>query len=344
MGNLNKSYTWAIETCNSPSVGYSQKYRNRQTVNGITFYDCSSFINYALLAGGFNTPDYAPSHNAFTTSTEAGVLLSLGFNEVPSTGEYLPGDIGLDSSHTEMCYSSGVGKGVFMGAHTDNALLVNQVSIGSSTGNPTYERSFPRLFRYNSGGASVYGSSIYVIAALAGNAWAESHINPNVIRTGNGAFGIFQWSGSRKDALVQWLTENGYALNDPLGQMQYLITENEWSGEYDGITSLSDFLHSDSTDITSLTTAFCLCWERPNSPDLNERIQFANKALEFITQHAQDTSITDWETEPMYYLSEEQALNNAVLMYRFYSAGGGGGGTPSQKINKMPIWMMIRYH
>ena len=70
MGDINKAYTWAMQTCNAPDVGYSQTYRNQQTVNGITYYDCSSFINYALHAGGLLTPAYAPSNNAFTTYTE----------------------------------------------------------------------------------------------------------------------------------------------------------------------------------------------------------------------------------------------------------------------------------
>lgn len=344
MPDINRVYSWAIATCNAPNVGYSQSYRNQQTLNGITYYDCSSFINYALLAGGFETPGYAPNSNAFTTYTEAGILLSLGFTEVSSTAEYLPGDIGLSTSHTEMCYRGGEGQGVFMGAHTDNAVLPNQVSIGSSGGNPDYQRSFPRLFRYGAGGATGYGASIYVISALAGNAWRESHINPTLSQMGGGAFGIFQWDGSRRDSLYDWLSENGYNSTEPNGQMQYLVVENDWMGTYAGISSLTEFLQSSSTDIASLTTAFCTCWERPGVPALEERIDFANKAYEFISSHAQDSSIMEWETEPMYYLSEEQALKNAVLMYRFYSAGGGGGGIPTTGKTKMPIWMWIKYH
>ncbi len=343
MPDINKAYSWAIQTCNAPNVGYSQKYRNQQTVAGVTYYDCSSFINYALLAGGFVTPSYAPAHNAFTTYSEANELLRLGFVEVSATGKYMEGDIGLSSGHTEMCYKGGNGKGVFMGAHTDNAKLVNQVSIGSSGGNQNYERSFQRLFRYGSDGATGYGASIYVVSALAGNAWRESHINPTLSQVGGRAFGLFQWDGARRDAMLEWLSENGYDSTDPNGQMQYLVIENDWIGTYDDISSLTEFLQSSSTDIASLTTAFCNCWERPGIPALNERIEFANKAFVYITLHAQDSSINTWETEPMYYLSEEQALNNAVLMYRFYSAGGGGGGTPSTRKNKMPIWMYMKY-
>jgi len=344
MPDINKAYSWAVATCNAPNVGYSQSYRNAQTVGGITYYDCSSFINYALLAGGFETPSYAPNHNAFTTYSEPKELLRLGFREVDAGGEYLAGDIGLSNGHTEMCYRGGSGKGVFMGAHTDNAPLANQVSIGSSGGNPDYERSFPRLFRYGDGGATGYGASAYVIAALAGNAWRESHINPTLSQLGGGAFGLFQWDGSRRDALLTWLNENGYENTSPIGQMEYLVVEGDWIGTFDGISSLMEFLTSSSTNVASLTKAFCTCWERPGVPALNERIEFAHEALEYILLHANDTSIVEWETKPMYYLSRQQALHNAVLMYRFYSAGGGGGGTPSARKKKMPIWMWIRYH
>lgn len=344
MSDINKAYTWAIQTCNAPNVGYSQTYRNKQTVGGITYYDCSSFINYALLAGGFVTPKYAPNSNAFTTYTEPSELIRLGFKEVGATGEYLPGDIGLSTSHTEMCYQGGHGKGVFMGAHTANALLANQVSIGSSRGDITYQRSFPRLFRYGSGGATGYGASAYVIAALAGNAWRESHINPTLSQIGGGAFGIFQWDGNRKTALLNWLNNNGYTNTSPDGQMQYLIVEDDWIGTSNGISSLTEFFNSSSTNIRALTEAFCTCWERPGVPALEERIRFANAAFDYILEHANDSSIVSWETEPMYYLSRQQALHNAVLMYRFYSAGGGAGGVPSSRKKKMPVWMKIKYN
>lgn len=347
MPDINKAYSWAIQTCNAPNVGYSQSYRNQQTIRGITYYDCSSFINYALLAGGFTTPSYAPSHNAFTTYTQASELLRLGFTEVNASGKILAGDIGLSSGHTEMCYKGGTGKAVFMGAHTDNAPLANQVSIGSSGGNQNYERSFPRIFRYGSGGATGYGVSIYVVSALAGNSWRESHINPSLAQIGGTAYGMFQWDGSRKTALFQWLSENGYTRTDGDAQLQYLIVENDWIGSYGGISSLTDFLQSDSTDIEMLTTAFEKCWERAGVPALEERIAFAKKAYEYITLNANNSAINSWEIIPEdggLYLSESQALRNAVMMFRYLSAGGGGGGTDSDRKKHMPVWMMVRYH
>ena len=87
--SLNNAYTWAINTCNKANVGYSQSYRNQQTVNGITYYDCSSFIWYALKAGGFDvTTAYRTatsanySGNAITTHNMSSWLTALGFTQI----------------------------------------------------------------------------------------------------------------------------------------------------------------------------------------------------------------------------------------------------------------------
>ena len=358
MANINKAYSWAVETCNSPNVGYSNTYRNAQTVGGITYYDCSSFINYALIAGGFETPSYAPNNNAFTTNSEASELIRLGFKEVDASGEYLAGDIGLSSGHTEMCYKGGNGKGIFMGAHTSNASLANQVSIGSSSGDTTYQRSFPRLFRYGEGGATGYGISAYVAAAIAGNMWQESTLSPGVWENLSPGlptdllkgYGLGQWTNTGGDThgrlyqLLTWLSDNGYASDDGDGQLAFLIHENVWftNSEYP-FSSLEDFLKSDSTDIEMLTHAYNLCWEGIHDSSWDNRVTYARQCYDYIVAHANDTTITMWYNENT-YLSTEQRLNNAVMLYRYLSAGGGGGGTPTKRKKKMPIWMWIKYN
>ena len=228
MPSINGAYTWAVNCCNLPKVGYSQAYRNQQTVNGITYYDCSSFINYALLAGGFSTPQYAPNNNAFTTYDMEGVLQQLGFTRV-TDGVIKAGDIGVSDTHTEMCYKGGTGKAVFMGAHGRNGIaLVNQVSIGSSSGDPNYERTFPRIWRYGDGasgeigytwiigGESEYfedygdkqknnatciysffyfkGWTLQAIAGFCGNVMQESKFNPALIEVGGTGHGLVQWT------------------------------------------------------------------------------------------------------------------------------------------------------
>lgn len=148
MPSINTAYQWAIKKCNESNIGYSQNYRNQQTVGGITYYDCSSFINYALLAGGWTTPGYAPTNNAFTTFTMGAELERLGFKHYTTGSNFVwkPGDIGVNTeTHTEMCYKGGTGTAQFMGAHTSDAPLADQVSIGS------YTRTFDNCYRYGNG-------------------------------------------------------------------------------------------------------------------------------------------------------------------------------------------------
>lgn len=237
MPSIDASYTWAVTCCNLPNVGYNQDYRNQQTVNGITYYDCSSFINYALLAGGWSTPGYAPSNNAFTTGDMYSVLPELGFINVGVSGEVRPGDIGLSAVHTEMCYQGGVGfgSGIFMGAHGRNGILLpNQVSIGSSSGDTTaHWQGYTSLWRYGNGAsgevgynwivgtdsqyfsdfgteqknnaACIYsyfyfkGWTIQAIAGLCGNIMGESTFNPALLEQG-----VPYPTEGKGTGLVQW--------------------------------------------------------------------------------------------------------------------------------------------
>ena len=146
MPDINVAYQWAINTCNAPNIGYSQAYRNQQTINGITYYDCSSFIWYALIAGGFDCVAAAGSSWPMTTANEPAVLEALGFTRYdPTTTEWLPGDIvhvrNSSRQHTEMVYQGYV----TMGAHTSNRPLADQVSINSSPSDPS---SYQNLYRY----------------------------------------------------------------------------------------------------------------------------------------------------------------------------------------------------
>ena len=126
------AYSWAINTCNNASVGYSQTYRNQQTVSGITYYDCSSFIWYALVAGGFDMSGTYGSSYPFTTTYMNTVLLNLGFTRITidSSTVALAGDIVWKSGHTEMVYlGAGEGYAKLMGAHSSQLDLADQVSI-----------------------------------------------------------------------------------------------------------------------------------------------------------------------------------------------------------------------
>jgi len=145
MPSISLAYIWAIAKCNDPDVGYSQTYRNQQTVSGITYYDCSSFVWYALKAGGYPMEQaYSAvveqySGNAFVTGNMDAVLTYLGFTRYnPRTTPWANGDIMWKSTHTEMVYDAT--NYICMGAHNSSVPLADQVSIDTwnSRDNWTY--------------------------------------------------------------------------------------------------------------------------------------------------------------------------------------------------------------
>lgn len=168
--NINKAYQWAINTCNAPNVGYSMAYRYQQTVNGITYYDCSSFIWYALKDGGFPL-----TGSAFTTRSMIPILLDLGFTQVNVFSEWKPGNILWRQGHTEMVYEGGQGQGRTMGAHTDDYPLADQVSIYPHLSSGA---DWSLMFQYQGGATGGYGSNMYVISAIAANFKRSSNLNP----------------------------------------------------------------------------------------------------------------------------------------------------------------------
>lgn len=143
----------------------------------------------------------------------------------------------------------------------------------------------------------------------------------------------------------EWLQENGYQDDDGVGQLNYLIHENVWYSrdEASQYATLTDFLASSSTDLAELTHAFNVGWEGIHDHTWDFRVTYAEKCYDFITKHANDTSINKWFSKNE-FLSVDERLNNAVLIYRFLSAGGGGGGTHTTKKKSMPVWMMLKYH
>lgn len=230
-GLMAYALNWWEEKCNDPNVGYSQSYRYEQTVDGITYYDCSSFVWYGLKHSGFDM-----TGSAFTTFDMGGILKSLGFKEYIITDfvnfKFQVGDILVINSsshqHTEIVHDLDNG-GHTMGAHgRTGRALPDQVSINSYTiqqgthythcyrwpysggewsiGNNTeyfgdHEKPLcgndPRAIN---NGTLIYkyfksqGWSAKAIAGLLGNIQEESVFNPALIEHGGTGHGFVQWT------------------------------------------------------------------------------------------------------------------------------------------------------
>lgn len=389
-GDINKSYEWAVNTCNAPNVGYSQDYRNQRTVNGITYYDCSSFIFYSLIAGGWDMIR-AWGTWPFTTYVMLDLLTSeeFGFTAYDaSTVKWLPGDILLGSysapnvpEHTEMVYegTDNLGEGYTMGAHGANGIaLPNQVSIYTHL---SYSSKYRVLLRYGEGGTGGYGISIYQAAAMLGNSWHESKVNPGCYHQNSGQYndygaGLWMWTNYIDatygdvlvaDAMKEW-TEERFR-NWYLGQAQVacifaddLSTGSMWipckASEFPMYQDLNQkyptwqaFVEANKeTDLEELTRIFFLNWETPGTyqnyiNDWQPRWEAAQDIFEFLREHGNDTVDPEWYYELGYYfIPDDKAYENCLRFWKEASAGGGGGGIPWKKNKHMPIWMMIRYH
>lgn len=298
MANINIAYQWAINACNAPNIGYSQAYRNQQNVGGITYYDCSSFIYYALIAGGFALD---PSAWPFTTYTMGPLLSELGFVRYdPSTTPWVSGDILVVNSssaqHTEMCYQGYR----TMGAHTDGVPLADQVSINSYNTTPSF---FQDLYRYGGGASDAYnwiygnrylsesemqnnsyiiysilyyGWSLNAIAGMLGNMQVESTINPGIwqnLDEGNYSlgFGLVQWTPATN--YTEWAEVKGYEITDGNGQIEWIQTETpngQWIPTEEYPMTWSEYINS-TESAEYLAEVFLKNFERAGVEKLDER-------------------------------------------------------------------------
>lgn len=237
--SLQAAYDWAVQKCNEPNIGYSQQYRNQQTVGGITYYDCSSFIWYALKAGGFDVEGVYGTY-PFVTATMGAVLLQLGFIEYDaSSGLWSKGDIMWTNSpygHTEMVYNPL--SFYTMGAHTDSVPLADQVSQGTVNNHNFFTKGYyyplEELETYNwqaqaygaftrTGGAAIgnavltyrelasRGWTLNAVCGLLGNIGYEGGYNP--WRWQSDIIGVPSMSGVQGYGMVQFTPSGKYILD-----------------------------------------------------------------------------------------------------------------------------------
>lgn len=295
MPSIQSAYNWSIETCAKENVGYSQTYRNQQTVNGITYYDCSSFIWYSLIAGGWDLVAVWGTW-PFTTSSMAGVLKQVGFTKHAPDVAWLPGDIVIRTSHTEMVFDTTR----TMGAHSANVPLEQQVSINANDSHGNWLE----LWRWETSATNEWikgnyylsigemqnnatiqfayfmskGWTAEAVSGLLGNEQVESTLNPGIWQdlTPGGGWGLVQWTPSTN--YTDWADANGYAHDSGEGQMEWIDTQTVPSGQWIPTTqypeSFGEFKVSTQTP-EYLADCFLKNFERPGIIDQPKRQEYA---------------------------------------------------------------------
>ena len=137
-------------------------------------------------------------------------------------------------------------------------------------------------------------------AAIMGNMYAESGMNPAATESGGTGIGICQWSFGRANNLRRYAAQQGKGWDDLGVQLDFFwdhdIWSTEWSSAYtitvhqvDGDPAVgesvsgskSSFLATD--DLTEAVESFCYGWERPGVPRINVRLEAAQRYYTALT-------------------------------------------------------------
>jgi len=191
-------------------------------------------------------------------------------------------------------------------------------------------------------------SSPYVVAAMCGCFKRESTVNPGIweslipatfdrqYRYDNiGGFGLGQWTNvgtphGRCWNLHEFCRKNGYKDGDGNGQIAFIIKENYWIGNSSlGMTSLTDFLNSGSTNLRALTSDFLACWEGVPGDAFDERYEAARDFLSYIDAHKNDPPTSWLWVSGNYYLGfpSQEMHNNVMCVYNALKGYNLGSGT-----------------
>ena len=115
-------------------------------------------------------------------------------------------------------------------------------------------------------------------AAIAGNFFAESGLQPNIVNQ-IGAYGLAQWLGQRKRNLFEFASTRGEREGNLSLETQLEFTWNELQS-YEG-AAYRDLIAQ--TTVESATTSFVNRFERPSAAEkaqsLDKRIAYARKFL-----------------------------------------------------------------
>lgn len=354
MSNIQLAINWAINKCNAQNFGYSQQYRNEQTVGGITYYDCSSFIWYALKAAGYNVTaayktatgaDY--SGNAITTGDMDAWLRAMGFTRYdPSTQPWKQGDIMLvhnaSQQHTEMVYNASEHR--CMGAHSASYPLDDQVSISSYSSLGTWVYGYRAVSatwhakprgEYAKDSQEAIDNATLIYGTLASRGWtinAVSALLGNIDR--EGAYNPWRWEG---DVIQGAYGSSGYGLVQFTPGTKYIQDVNA--------KALSDY----GPNFTGATS--------PKAADGNAQIIFIDEHADYYPTASYPLSYAEFKaseqtaeylTRAWIYNYERPLDPSATIAARIAAANYWyeilSGITPPAPRRGFPVWLYYQHH
>ena len=171
-------------------------------------------------------------------------------------------------------------------------------------------------------------NNLYVIAAICGNWWQESGLNPGIWEgtvVGNPGYGLGQWTDvagvvSRRTDLFNYLSSMGLAMDDGDGQCDFLLYENLWltigpGGRTSQYQYLMDFITSTSTNLSDLVYEFMWFWEGIDDGTGPTRLNYAQQCLSLFQL---DTGARAPWASGNRYLSPSESQSNSLLIKDFF--------------------------
>lgn len=161
-------------------------------------------------------------------------------------------------------------------------------------------------------------NNLYVIAAICGNFWQESTVNPGIWERKDGqiintpGYGLGQWTDNppqvmRRTALFNWLDANNYPHDSGDGQLEFFMYENLWIPtliQQSAYNTLNEYLTTSSTNLYNLVTEFMYHWE--GIDDGTDLVRY-NMAEDFLQELQNDNG----ERMPWYSSNDFNTVNYA---------------------------------
>ena len=153
------------------------------------------------------------------------------------------------------------------------------------------------------------GLSDNAIYGILGNAQAESSFDSNATNSSSGAYGIFQWLGSRKSDLIRFASTKGKDKADLWTQLEFAWHELTGAEK----KTLSAINENPNASASEMAEIWERKYERSGGALMEERKQYA----------------TEWET---YFSSQSVSGNSAPSV----SENSVSGNTPTTSGNSTP--------
>ena len=109
------------------------------------------------------------------------------------------------------------------------------------------------------------GYSDIQTAAIIGNIYQESGLNPARVESNGEGIGLVQWSFGRKQSLINYASSKGVDWSDLEIQLEFLVSELDSKQFYQPYKDT--FMNPYS--VSEATEAFCFGFERPNKAKAN---------------------------------------------------------------------------